>query len=128
MYPVLCRCVSVTAVLPFSLTQTLQLNYSRTLWSGCSAVGVRKVSGIKFTPCLMLVQFSRAQICNSASQKFYRHVSTCTHTHCSEFIQSNLHCCNRAAMLWLGKFRLLHVKKHPIVYPKPRITSVPTGS
>lgn len=49
-------------------------------------------------------------------------------THCSEFIQSNLHYCHRAATLWPGKFRLLHVKKSPIVYPKPRITSVPTGS
>lgn len=40
-------------------------------------------------------------------------------THSSEFIQSNLHYCHRAATLWPGKFRLLHVKKSPIVYPKP---------
>lgn len=115
--------------MPFSLTQThsLQLNHSRTQWSGCSAEGVT-VSGLKFTPCLMSVQLSRAQICNSASQKFYRHVSTNPYTHCSEFIQSNLHCCPRAATLWPGKLRLLHVQKSPIVYPKARITSVPSGS
>lgn len=89
---------------------------------------MRTVSGLKFLPCLMLVQLSRAQFCNSVSQKFYRHVSTNPHTHCSQFIQSNLYCCPRAAMLWPGKFRLLHVKKSPIVSPKARITSVPTGS